>query len=178
MLKENESINNDIVCQHFYGKGEIFGELALYGNLKRRYFASSSAKNTVLACISVAKLRLLMLNNSKLNSFIFRKLGHRQLEVEHRLAALKSKKSKDRIVEFLVQLAKKQGQRVGYEIVVRNIMTHQDIADVTSTSRQSVTTELNELRRKEILKYDRRRLLIKDFQKLESEINGYSYAYC
>jgi len=57
-------------------------------------------------------------------------------------------------------------------------MTHQDIADVTSTSRQSVTTELNELRRKQILKYYRRRLLIQDFQKLKSEVEEYSYSYC
>jgi len=119
-----------------------------------------------------------MTMHPELNTFIFQKLGQQQLEMEFRLAALKSKRSKVRIVEFIVQLAKRQGQRVGYEMLIRNFMTHQEIADVTSTARQTVTTELNELRRKGILKYDRRRLLIRDFKKLEIEMEESNHPYC
>ena len=75
-------------------------------------------------------------------------MGSRMLEMEQRLESLVFKDSRTRIIEFLKDLADKKGQRVGYEILVRKFMTHQDIANLTATSRQTVTTVLNELRNK------------------------------
>ena len=48
-------------------------------------------------------------------------------------------------------------------------MTHQEIANLTATSRQTVTTVLNELRNKNILTFNRRRLLIRDMGELAKE---------
>lgn len=64
-------------------------------------------------------------------------------------------------------MIEKKGQRIGYEWVVRNFITHQEIANLTATSRQSVTTLLNELRNDGILTFDRKRLLIRDFDRLK-----------
>ena len=44
--------------------------------------------------------------------------------------------------------------------------THQEIANLTATSRQTVTTVLNELRNDNILTFNRKRLLIRDMEKL------------
>ena len=72
-------------------------------------------------------------------------------------------------VEFLENLAKKKGQRIGYEMLVRKFLTHQEIANLTATSRQTVTTVLNELRTKNILTFNRQRLLIRDMELLRTE---------
>ena len=64
----------------------------------------------------------------------------------------------------------KRGQRVGYEWVVRKFITHQEIANLTATSRQTVTTVLNELRSKNLLTFNRKRLLIRDRDKLSEEM--------
>ena len=48
-------------------------------------------------------------------------------------------------------------------------MTHQEIANLTATSRQTVTTILNELRNKNIITFNRRRLLIRDMDLLAQE---------
>jgi CRP-like cAMP-binding protein len=69
-----------------------------------------------------------------------------------------------------VDLVEKNGQRVGYEWVVRNFITHQEIANLTATSRQTVTTVLNELRNGEIITFNRKRLLVRDVDKLKAEI--------
>ena len=45
-------------------------------------------------------------------------------------------------------------------------MTHQEIASITATSRQTVTTVLNELREDNILSFNRQRLLIRDMSQL------------
>ena len=61
------------------------------------------------------------------------------------LESLVFRDSRSRIVEFLVELTRSRGQRVGYEWVVRKPITHQEIANLTATSRQTVTTTLNDL---------------------------------
>ena len=94
------------------------------------------------------------------------------MEMEDRLESLVFKDSKTRIIEFLLLSIHKSGQRVGYEYVLRNFITHQDIANLTSTSRQTVTMVLNNLRNENIIQFDRKRLLVRDLEKLKSLINS------
>ena len=96
-------------------------------------------------------------------------MGSRVLEMEKRLESLVFKDSRTRIIEFLLEIAEKKGRRVGFETEVRKFITHQEIANLTATSRQTVTTLLNDLRERNILTFDRRRLLIRDMEKLSQE---------
>ncbi len=89
--------------------------------------------------------------------------------MEKRLESLVFKDSRSRIIEFLVDLNAKKGQRVGYEWVVRKFITHQEIANLTATSRQTVTTVLNELKTKNIITFNRKRLLIRELDQLKSQ---------
>lgn len=156
------------ITKAILSQGEVFGELALIGEEKRRDFAYAMEKTT-LCILTVEEMKALMRDHSALNLFLMRVLGSRVLEMESRLESLVFKDSRSRIVEFLLDLAKKKGQRVGYEHVVRKFMTHQEIANLTATSRQTVTTVLNELRAKNLLTFNRKRLLIRDMEKLAEE---------
>ncbi|MEL7020256.1 MAG: Crp/Fnr family transcriptional regulator, partial [Bacteroidota bacterium] len=98
-------------------------------------------------------------------------MGNRMLTMEQRLESLVFKDSRTRIIEFLCELAQQQGERIGYEMLVRQFMTHQEIANLTATSRQTVTTVLNDLRAKNILTFNRRRLLIRDMNSLTKQID-------
>ncbi len=157
------------ITKAILGKGEVFGELALIGEDKRRDFAYAMEDTTICA-ISAEEMRSLMRNRSELNLFLMRIMGTRMLELEQRLESLVFKDSRSRIIEYLYDLANKKGQRVGYEILVRKFLTHQEIANLTATSRQTVNTVLNELRDKNILTFDRRRLLVRDMDKLKKEM--------
>lgn len=149
-------------------QGEVFGELSLIGESKRRDFAVAMEDTT--ACVmSVVEMKGMMREHSGLNLFLMKIMGSRVLEMEQRLESLVFKDSRTRIIEFLKNLADKKGQRVGYEMLVRRFMTHQEIANLTATSRQTVTTVLNELRNKNILTFNRRRLLIRDMDELTKE---------
>ena len=150
-------------------KGEVFGELSLIGENKRRDFALAMEDTTVCA-LTVDEMRNMMREHNGLNLFLMKIMGSRVLEMEQRLESLVFKDSRTRIIEFLANLADKRGQRVGYEMVVRKFMTHQEIANLTATSRQTVTTVLNEMRNKDILIFDRRRLLIRDMGKLREQV--------
>ncbi|MFQ5446602.1 MAG: Crp/Fnr family transcriptional regulator [Saprospiraceae bacterium] len=150
-------------------KGEVFGELPLAGEDNRRNFAVAMEKTTTCV-LSVDQMRGLMRDHSPLSLFFLKIMGSKMLEMEKRLESLVFKDSRSRVIEFLKDLGRQKGQRVGYEWVVRKFFTHQEIANLTATSRQTVTTVLNELEEKNILTYDRRRLLIRDLEALENEM--------
>lgn len=156
------------ITKAILNKGEVFGELSLIGEEKRRDFAYAM-EDTSLCILTVVDMKALMRDHNALNLFLMKIMGSRMLEMEQRLEALVFKDSRTRIIEFLHSLATTKGQRVGYEQVVRKFMTHQEIANLTATSRQTVTTVLNDLRNKNILTFDRRRLLVRDMELLAKE---------
>ncbi|NRB51522.1 MAG: Crp/Fnr family transcriptional regulator [Saprospiraceae bacterium] len=156
------------ITKAILNKGEVFGELSLIGEEKRRDFAYAM-EDTSLCILTVVDMKALMRDHNALNLFLMKIMGSRMLEMEQRLEALVFKDSRTRIIEFLHSLATNKGQRVGYEQVVRKFMTHQEIANLTATSRQTVTTVLNDLRNKNILTFDRRRLLVRDMELLAKE---------
>ncbi len=149
--------------------GEIFGEKVMVGETHRRDFAVA-LEQTEVCIISKSEMSNLFLDRNPLSLLIMKIIGSRALKMEKRLESLVFKDSRSRIVEFLVDLNKDKGQRVGYEWVVRKFMTHQEIANLTATSRQTVTTVLNELKSKEIITFNRKRLLIRDIDLLTQQI--------
>lgn len=149
--------------------GEVFGELSLIGQTERRDFAYAMEKTSCCA-LTVDEMKTLMRDHGGLNLFLMKIMGSRVLQMEQRLESLVFKDSRTRIIEFLLEMAEKRGQRVGYEYVVRKFITHQEIANITATSRQTVTTVLNELRNKNLVTFDRRRLLIRDLEGIRNEI--------
>lgn len=164
MNEEGKEITKAIL-----GPGEVFGELSLLGEAKRRDFATA-LEDTAACTVTLDELRGLMRERSELNLFFMRMFGARQLEMERRLESLVFRDSRSRIIEFLINLVKQKGQRIGYEWVVRKFITHQEIANMTATSRQTVTTTLNDLRFKKLLTFNRSRLLVRDVEKLQAEI--------
>jgi CRP/FNR family transcriptional regulator, cyclic AMP receptor protein len=156
------------ITKAILGKGDVFGELVLIGETKRRDFAYTMDEATVCV-VNVDEMKALMRDHSALNLFLLKIMGSRMLEMEKRLESLVFKDSKTRIIEFLLEMATTKGRKVGFEIEVRKFITHQEIANLTATSRQTVTTLLNDLRERNILTFDRRRLLIRDMNLLEKE---------
>ena len=164
MNEEGKEITKAIL-----GRGEVVGELSMLGEKQRHDFATA-LENTSTCVVTLDELRELMRDRSELNLFFMKMFGARQLEMERRLESLVFRDSRSRIVEFLVGLTKSKGQRVGYEWVVRNFITHQEIANLTATSRQTVTTTLNDLRYLKLLTFNRSRLLVRDLAGLEAEV--------
>ncbi len=163
------SDNDKEITKAIIGVGEVFGELSMIGENKRRDFAFAM-EDTKLCAVSTEEMKHLMRDHNGLSIFLMKIIGSRVLAMEKRLESLVFKDSKSRIVEYLVNEIEKRGQRVGFEWVLRKFITHQEIANITATSRQTVTTLLNDLRNKNIITFDRRRLLVRDLDKLKSEI--------
>jgi CRP-like cAMP-binding protein len=167
------SNNGKEITKAILEAGEVFGELSLVGEENRRDFAFAMEDVEVCA-LTVEEMKGLIKDHSSLSLLMMRIMGYRVLEMEERLESLVFKDSRTRIVEFLVDLTNKKGERVGYEHVVRRFITHQEIANLTATSRQTVTTVLNELRTKNLIAFNRKRLLVRDLEKLKLEATANS----
>lgn len=157
------------ITKAILSKGEVFGELAIVKPGKRGDFAMAM-ENTDCCIIHVNQMQELMREHSGLSIFLMKVLGSRALQMESRLESLVFKDSRSRIIEYLIELVEKRGERVGYEHVVRKFITHQEIANLTATSRQTVTTVLNDLRNRNLITFNRRRLLVRDFDALKDEV--------
>ncbi|WP_296618541.1 Crp/Fnr family transcriptional regulator [Marivirga sp.] len=148
------------------GKGEIFGELALAGEEKRQDFAQAMDSGTIVCPMTLEDMQNLMSENKPLSFKMMKLIGLRLRKTERRLESLVFKDARTRIVEFLRDEANERGKKVGYETMIPSHLTHKDIAALTGTSRQTVTTILNELREKNIINFDRRKILIRDMELL------------
>jgi CRP/FNR family transcriptional regulator, cyclic AMP receptor protein len=147
--------------------GEIFGELSLTGQSTRADFAKSLDDDVVICAMQVPDMESLMESNSKLSLKVTKLIGFRLLKMERRLKDVIFKDARTRIIDFLKEMAETEGKKVGFEILVKHRLTHQDIANLTATSRQTVTTVLNDLKEKDLIYLRRKMILIRDINKLE-----------
>jgi CRP/FNR family transcriptional regulator, cyclic AMP receptor protein len=162
--------NGKEVTKVILTKGEVFGEMAIIDAGKKRRDFAAAMEDTNLCTVTVQEMKALFKDHNALFAFFMRMMGSRMLAMEERLESLVFKDSRSRVVEFLVEQGKKKGQIVGTETLIKRFYTHQDIANLTATSRQTVTTVLNDLREKNLINFSRNRLLIRDLTILEKEV--------
>jgi len=93
-------------------------------------------------------------------------MGLRLRKIERRLESLIFKDARSRIVEFIKDQAQSTGEKVGFETMIKNNLTHQDIANLTGKTRQTVTEVLNDLRQHNLINFDRKQILVRDLGKL------------
>lgn len=103
-----------------------------------------------------------MLAQKVLQSII--KYSERVTKQNHQMVLLSSNQ---RIIHFLIDYVNDAGSRVGFEWVVRDFFTQHQIALLTNTARQTVSTLLNELRRQRIIHFTKKYLIIRELDLLK-----------
>lgn len=161
----NQAEDGREVIKHILHPMAIFGELGLANESKRQDCAQAMEEVQVFR-IPVSEFQKLMQCNYKLAMSVLAMIGGRLKRVEDRLESLMFKDARERIIDFLRDSATKQGKRVGFELLIKHCYTQQDIANITGTSRQTVTSVLNDLKKSNLIYFNRRSILIRDMAKL------------
>lgn len=146
--------------------GEVFGELAITGSEMRNEFAQA-VEDTSICIMDAEEATKLMRDATGFYQFFKRLIGERIIYTQRRMQSLLFKDAKTRIAEYILDEAEKHGRHKKGQVTLRNYLTHQEIANFTGTSRQTVTTVLNEFREKGLIDFDRRNIIIKDIEKME-----------
>lgn len=144
----------------------IFGELGLAGEATRSDFASSMHQEVWYLKVPLEVFKGLMQQNTELTAAMIRHLGDRLRRAEKQCESLILKDVRTRIVEFLKENADTRGRQVGLEMMIKHGLTQQDIANLVGASRQTVAAILNELRKSNLIHFNRHTILIRDMDKL------------
>lgn len=141
---------------------DIFGDLSLNGRPSADEFAQALMANTVVCYFTVGDFKKLMQENTTLALNYANTVNHKLQKLETRHSDLVFHDAKSRLIRFIKNWARTDGNRIGDKIILNNYLTHSDIAGVIATSRQSVNVLFNELRDSGMLAYDRKKIQLND----------------
>ncbi len=144
----------------------MFGELSLLGEEKRNDFAKTMDSTTSFYVMKVSAFQNIVRSNPTLSMKLISLLGRKLKNTERRLESMILKDARARIIDFLKDNAKNQGRQIGYEMLLKHSLTQQDIANFTGTSRQTVTSVLNDLKKSNLIYFKRKSILIRDMAAL------------
>jgi CRP-like cAMP-binding protein len=142
-------------------KGDVFGEMVMAGEERRKDYARAVVDTTVCP-FAIENIDELLRNNRNLSIRLYKILGLRIKKLERKVTNLVFKDARARIIDLITEMAEEQGKKVGSETMITNYLTHKDIATLTGTSRQTVTTILNDLKAENQINFNRRQILIRD----------------
>ncbi|MBI1288047.1 MAG: cyclic nucleotide-binding domain-containing protein [Flavobacteriales bacterium] len=155
------------VIKNIFYPGEMFGELGLSGMIERPDFAATLKSGVEVLRIPVHALKELINKSPEVGLRMIEKLGERITRSEKRLEQLVFDDARTRIIAFLKEQATKNGIKFADETLIKHGFTHQDMANITGTSRQLVTIVLNELKKENLINFDRSSILIRDVDQLK-----------
>jgi len=137
---------------------EIFGDLSLDGQLNKYEAAEALTANTIIVSFHINDFKRILEDNPIMALAYVRKVNAKLQRLENRHAELVFLNTKDRLIRFIKNWARTDGNRMGDKIILNNYLTHSDIAGFIATSRQSVNMLLNELRSSGMLNYNRKHI--------------------
>ncbi len=143
---------------HILKPDEVFGEL-LFSEEKRPFTAVAIEDSRVTIISQESFVELLSTVPTVALSFI-RLLSKRLATVERGLAEFSHTWSHHRLARVLLQLSKKYGKEVPAGTLINIRLTHEDLANLIGTSRETVTTQLSKLTRMGLLKREGRRFIV------------------
>jgi len=158
----NYTENGEENLKYVLNSGSIFGEMALVDGNSNDF--AIAAEDSITCALSVEVLEDFMMRNKAFNVAIYKLIGFRLRKLEAKLSAIIYKDSSTRIIDFLKEIAQDFGKEIEGNRVVKNFLTNKEIAKLTFTSRQTVNSVLNKLKRNGNIDYNDRLIKILDLQ--------------
>ena len=154
-------------------QGELFGQFSLEKDNLHGEFAQAYRNDVSLCSFTIDDFERLLKNRPDLALRYSKQVGAKLRNIENRLVNLLNKDVRTRLIHFLWQLVEQNlGENTAEGFCMPNYLTHEDIASLIGSSRQTITTLINELEGEGILSYNRQEICfmnVKKLQKLVSE---------
>lgn len=154
-------------------KGELFGQFSLERNSLHGEFAQAYKNDVSICAFTIDDFEKLLKNRPDLALKYSKQVGAKLRNIENRLVNLLNKDVKTRLIHFLWQLVEQNlGENTAEGFCIPNYLTHEDIAGLIGSSRQTVTTMINELETEGILSYNRQEICFLDVKKLQKRVQA------
>jgi CRP-like cAMP-binding protein len=149
--------------------GELFGELALFEPGQREEYAEAVERSTVVQ-IPAAVIHDLLASHPQVSLGVTKLFGLRRRRIERRLKNLLFYSNRERLTHLLLELAEQYGVRGSDGIRLRIQLSHQDLANVIGSTRETVTVVLGEMQQEGLIRIGRRKLWITDADRLARSV--------
>lgn len=148
--------------------GDFFGELSLIDG-KTSPAAVLATKNTVTAIISKKDFYSLLLSQDKILKNLLQILCSRLRESMKKIQLLNFTNAAQRIKMLFLLLAESYGEKTSEGTILKIRLIHQNIADMTGLTRETVTRILDKWQRGGQIKImpDRNILLLSEFESIQ-----------
>jgi CRP/FNR family transcriptional regulator, cyclic AMP receptor protein len=147
--------------------GDFFGEMSLLDG-KTSPATVSAMEDAKIISVSGVDFHKYLMHNEKVMLQIIQVLCARLRQV-WQTQSLNSSTADARIRMGIYQLAKRHGIRDAHGTIIDLKITHQELADMVGTSRETVTRTIARLREQGILEIEQRRITLIDAEALLAE---------
>lgn len=156
------------VIREIIQPGEVFGQITLEKSNDLNEFAQAYRSKVSLCAFNVEDFRRILEQNPGIAFQFNKQVGARLRRLESRLLNLLNKDVRARLIGFFYYLVQTNPEGItGNRFTLNNFLTHEDIARLIGSSRQTVTTFINDLEKEDLLVFDRQQIDIPDVKKLQ-----------
>jgi CRP-like cAMP-binding protein len=146
---------------------DIFGHLAFAGETRQRAYAESVTECKVTKVPKIFVERAIR-RDPRVALKVMTLLELRLVQYEELVKCLLPRETEVRLANLLPILAQKFGERDSLEssVTIDLRLTHQDLAAMVASTRESVTKVLNEMRNRGVVEVESGRITLKDYAAL------------
>ena len=144
---------------------DIFGHLAFAGEARQRAYAEAVTECVVTKVPKIFVERAVR-QEPRVAFKIMTLLELRLVQYEELVKCLLPRETEVRLANLLPLLAQKFGDRRDGVVTIDLRLTHQDLAAMVASTRESVTKVLNEMRGRDLIEVEAGRITLKDWRAL------------
>lgn len=172
----NLHANGNEQILRFYGPGEFFPLPWLYGKVSTEFFYYEAVENCEVVSITKRDVDEIIKTDRKLEQYIMDSALSDQTALNLRIISLEQPRANEKLEYTLYYLLFRYGKHVGDEKYVINMsLTHITLANLVGLTRETITTEMNRLRKKGIITYTKKIYKV-DRLKLEKAIGDDNFS--
>jgi CRP/FNR family transcriptional regulator len=136
-------------------EGDVFGELALNKDSPNHDYAKVVSDEVSICVFKIEDFEKVLQQNPSITLRYYKVIGDKLKKLDSRYENLVFKDVKSRLIVFLKEWAVSEGKENEGKVEIKNYLTHQDLAEIICSTRQTVTQLLGELERDGKLTYSR-----------------------
>jgi CRP/FNR family transcriptional regulator, cyclic AMP receptor protein len=151
----------------YRGPGEIFGELCMLEGGPREEMAEAM-ENAMITELTRDEFEKMVQQNGMLGYRLTKAMLQRRREVENKVEQLLFKDVNAKLAELLLRLGNEYGVQSGRGTLVALKITHQEMANLIGSTRETVSLTLSMFKKKGLIQTDGRKVIISDREGLRA----------
>ncbi|GGE50442.1 cAMP-binding protein [Pullulanibacillus camelliae] len=162
-FKVNEKGNEQII--NILQSGEMFPHVGFFD--EGPYPATAEViKEAELLSLRLDDFNALLMEYPAIAIKVMRIMGQKIVLLSQRIQELISEDVRHRIIHTLIRLNDEAGKVESGQVTLEIPMTNQDFANLVGTSRETINRILNDLKKQNLIDFDRQKIVIWDIERL------------